>query len=133
IVVSTQRIGCSGAVAPTPPAPTLSQLVLNPSSVTLSAGATQQFTVGALWSDGSTALPALTWSPTGGTITSGGLYTAGSTAGTFRVIASGGGKADTSTVTIPSTTSVPSVPGSPQYSVATQRSTSSDIRLTWSL
>ena len=44
----------------------------------------------------------MTYSATGGTITTGGLYTAGSTAGTFRVIAAqqGGTLADTAAVTI---------------------------------
>ena len=47
----------------------------------------------------------MTWSATGGTITTGGLYTAGATAGTFRVIAvqQGGTKADTATVTVTAT------------------------------
>ena len=47
----------------------------------------------------------VTWSATGGTITAGGLYTAGAAAGTFRVIATreGDTPADTSTVTVTST------------------------------
>ena len=58
--------------------------------------------VSGVWSDGGTTAPAVTYSATGGTITSGGLYTAGSTAGTFRVIATqqGGTLADTAAVTI---------------------------------
>src|SRR5206468_9364762 len=53
-----------------------------------------------------TSAPAVTYSVTGGTITSGGLYTAGSTAGTFRVIAAqtGATLADTSVVSITSGT-----------------------------
>ncbi len=49
--------------------------------------------------------PGVTYSATGGTITTGGLYTAGSTAGTFRVIAvqQGGTLADTSAVTLTAT------------------------------
>ncbi len=48
-------------------------------------------------SDGSTSAVSVNYSETGGTITAGGLYTAGSTAGTFRVIAvrQGDTKADT--------------------------------------
>jgi hypothetical protein len=82
--------------------PTLEQVVLAPSSVSLSSGDTQQFNVSGVWSDGSTTAPTVTYSATGGTITSGGLYTAGTTTGTFRVIATqqGGTLADTSTVTI---------------------------------
>jgi ABC-type uncharacterized transport system auxiliary subunit len=90
-------------VVAAPSAPTLTALVLNPSSVSLRAGGTQQFTVAGSWSDGSSAAPAVTWTATGGTITTSGLYTAGSTAGTYRVIAvqTGGSMADTSVVTIP--------------------------------
>ena len=53
-------------------------------------------------SDNSTAAVTVTWTATGGSVTSSGRYTAGATAGTFRVIATqqGGTKADTSTVTI---------------------------------
>ena len=104
IVVSTQRIGCAGAAQATTVTPTLSQLVVNPASTTLAPGATKQFTVGALWSDGSTTHPAITWSATGGTVTADGLYAAGSTTGTFRVIASGGGKADTAVTVIAAAT-----------------------------
>ena len=69
-------------------------------------------------SDGSTAGVSVTWSATGGTITTGGLYTAGTTAGTFRVIAiqQGGTRADTSSVTItvpaPTLTAVELTPAS---------------------
>ena len=56
-------------------------ITITPSSVTLSPGATQQFTAA------DKAGLAVTWSATGGTITSTGLYTAGSTAGTFTVTA----------------------------------------------
>lgn len=79
---------------------TLTALNLTPASANVAPGASQMFTVAAVWSDGSSTLPAITWSATGGTINQTGLYTAGSTPGTFRVIASGGGKADTSAVTV---------------------------------
>ena len=83
-------------------AATLTQLILNPSSTSLAIRATQQFTVSGSWSDGSSTPPAVTYTATGGTITTGGLYTAGSVAGTYRVIAvqTGGTRADTSVVTI---------------------------------
>jgi endo-1,4-beta-xylanase len=85
-----------------PSPPTLTRLVLTPASVTLARGATSQFAVSGKWSDSSTTVPAVTYSATGGTITAGGLYTAGTTAGAFRVIAAhqGGTLADTSTVTV---------------------------------
>jgi hypothetical protein len=84
------------------PSATLTQLVLNPSAVTVAAGAAQQFVVAGSWSDGSSATPSVAWSATGGTITAGGDYRAGSVPGTYRVIArhAGGTLADTSVVTV---------------------------------
>jgi hypothetical protein len=94
---------------------TLTSLTLSPNTVTLATGATQQFAAAATWSDGTTTLPTITWSATGGTISTSGSYTAGSTAGTYRVIAAGGGRADTSSVTItapaPVLTAVEVAPG----------------------
>lgn len=80
----------------------LQSLVLNPSSVTLSQGQTRQFQVAGLWSDGGTAPPAVTWFSVGGSITPGGLYTAGATPGTWPLIAThvDGPLADTAYVTI---------------------------------
>jgi len=60
---------------------------------------TKQFTATATWSDSSTTA-VTNWTPAGGTITSGGLYTAGSVAGTYRLVATASGKADTSSITI---------------------------------
>ena len=74
-------------------------IMVSPSVVTLSSGATQQFT--ALDKAG---LP-VTWSATGGTITSSGLYTAGSTAGSFTVTAlDANANKGTATITIQSST-----------------------------
>lgn len=83
-------------------APTVSGVTLSPGSVTLAAGATQTFTASARMSDGSNqSNPSLTWSATGGSINSSHVYTAGSSAGNYRVIASSSnGKADTSNVTV---------------------------------
>lgn len=81
-------------------APVLNSIVLSPGSVVLPQAGIQQFTAVGLWSDGSSSTPALTWTATGGTVTNSGRYTAGGTAGTYRVIAAGGGKADTSVVTV---------------------------------
>src|ERR1041385_4533745 len=90
----------TGGTAVTVVSATLTQLVLNPSQVTVSTGGTVQFAVAGSWSDGSSAVPAVNWSATGGSVSADGLYTAGATAGTFRVIASYGGMADTSTVVV---------------------------------
>ncbi|MFN2316283.1 MAG: hypothetical protein ABR551_07525 [Gemmatimonadales bacterium] len=81
--------------------PTLTSLVLNPSSVTMNPGERRTLTVAATWSDGSTTLPPLKWAVAGGTL-DGLTYTAGSTSGTFRVIArhDGGTLTDTMAVAV---------------------------------
>ena len=70
--------------------------------MSLAPGAVQQFSAIGRMSDNSTSGISVTWSETGGTVTSSGAYTAGATAGTFRVIATqqGGTLADTASVTI---------------------------------
>jgi P pilus assembly chaperone PapD len=86
--------------------PTVQQIVLTPSTVSLQPGGTQQFSAAAKLSDGTTTSAAVTYSATGGSIGSTGLYTAGSTAGTFRVVATASnGIADTAAVSIQSATS----------------------------
>ncbi|HEX9894740.1 MAG TPA: hypothetical protein VGA78_12500, partial [Gemmatimonadales bacterium] len=94
----------TAAVTVSIPQATLTQLVLNPSSVQVPAGLSRQFAVSALYSDGSTRTPPVQWSATGGSITSGGLYTAGAVQGPFRVVAlePASGKADTSAVQVSS-------------------------------
>ena len=84
------------------PAPTLQSISLTPVSVTLGTGATQQFTAVGRMSDNSTTSVDVTYSATGGSVSASGLYTAGNTAGTFRVIAvqEGGALADTSVITV---------------------------------
>lgn len=102
-----------GSTAPTPPtappptepppapAPTLSQVILTPDTAIVSSGMTRQFAATGRMSDGSNTAVSATFSATGGTISSTGVYTAGATAGTYRVIATANGLADTSTVTVP--------------------------------
>lgn len=88
---------------------TLTSLAINPSSVSVSAGQTQQFAVTGNWSNGSSSTPSHTYSATGGTVSAGGLYTAPTTSGTYLVIAahSGGTLRDTSVVTVETAVSVP--------------------------
>ncbi|MGH7653153.1 MAG: hypothetical protein ACREN6_00690, partial [Gemmatimonadaceae bacterium] len=108
-VIAVQQGGTladtSGVTITAAPPPTLTHLTLTPATVSLQTGATQSFSVSGVWSDGGTTAPAVNYTATGGTITSAGLYTAGSTAGTFRVIAvqQGGTLADTSAVTVTAT------------------------------
>jgi hypothetical protein len=125
---------------------TVTAVRLAPASVALVGGERQQFTVSATLSDGSTASVPVSWDATGGTITSGGRYTAGSTAGTFRVIATtANGLADTSavTITIPTVTGITVSPDNPTLIVGEARqfsaratlsngSTQANPTVTWS-
>jgi hypothetical protein len=87
--------------APTPVPPTITQVVLTPTTATLAPSATQQFAAFGRTSTGDSVAATATFSATGGMVSSGGLYTAGPSAGQFRVIALiAGGLADTSNVTI---------------------------------
>ena len=83
-------------------AATLTAVKIAPDVVTLQPGATFTFGVSGTMSDGTTVPVTGTWTATGGTMTSSGVYTAGGTAGQFRVIVTqqGGTFADTATVTI---------------------------------
>lgn len=90
--------------------PTLQAIVLNPANATVRSGAQQQFTAAGLRSDGSTVSVPVVFTAQGGTITATGLYTAGVTPGTFRVVARHGSlpMADTAVVTITASTPPPS-------------------------
>jgi hypothetical protein len=96
----------TSSVTITAPPATLQAVVLTPTNISLAAGATQQFVASGRMTDGSTSAVTVAWSAAGGTISSTGLYTAGQTAGAFRVIAaqSGGTLADTATVTVTAST-----------------------------
>jgi hypothetical protein len=85
-----------------PTGATLENIEVSPATVSVQAGATQQFAAVGRMSDGSTSAVTVNWTATGGTINSAGLFTAGSSTGTFRVIAvrQGDTMADTSTVTV---------------------------------
>jgi uncharacterized protein YjdB len=77
-------------------------IVLTPASASVLAGGTAQFSAYGRRSTGDSVAVNVTFSATGGTISGGGLYTAGSTAGTYRVIArqNGGSLADTAAVLV---------------------------------
>jgi hypothetical protein len=111
----------------------LTKVVVSPKPVTVQTGVQQAFTVSGQWSDGSTTVPSVTWSATGGTITTAGVYTAGSTAGTYRVVAkTSGGVADTSvvTVTAPVVTALEVTPGTASVVKGTTQQFSTSA--TWS-
>jgi hypothetical protein len=109
---------------------TVKSVSITPSLKTLSPGQTQQFTAEVTYSDGTKGTGAA-WSATGGSISSSGLYTAGSTTGTFRVIgqASGSTVKDTSTVTISTAaiTPTPSVSNLASSNRPTDHTTIQDI------
>lgn len=86
---------------PPPPAPVLAQVTLLPASATLAPGTSRQFSAYGRNTAGDSIAVNAVFSATGGTVTTGGLFTAASSAGSFRVIASVGSLADTSTVTVP--------------------------------
>jgi len=105
-VIGTSAEGKADTVSVTveAPAATLASLVLTPATTSLAAGASQQFAVSGRLSDGTSAAVSATYSATGGTISASGLYTAGSAAGAYRVIAtdSSGSLRDTASITITS-------------------------------
>jgi Bacterial Ig-like domain (group 2)/Fibronectin type III domain len=113
----TARMGTLEATASVTVLPrVLIAIALAPQTVTLAAGTSQLFSVIGTYSDGSTEAVNATFTATGGTITSGGLYTAGATAGSYQVIATAGSRVDTAAVTVTAVgvtlTSVSLTPGS---------------------
>jgi parallel beta-helix repeat protein len=109
IVIDSTAVVDSTPPTP-PPAPTLAAVRLSPDTATVASGRTVQFTARARLSDSSVSTVGATYTATGGTINTSGLYTAGSTAGAFTIVAAYQGLADTSTVTIPATAPAPSPP-----------------------
>jgi hypothetical protein len=100
--------------APAPaPTPTLAQVILKPASVTLATGTSKQFTAYGVNSVGDSVLVQVAFGATGGSITSSGLYTAGTTGGTYRVVASADGLADTAVVTLATTSTAAGAVGIP--------------------
>ena len=103
---------------PPPPAPTLARrCATSPASVfSLVSTGTQKFSAYGRNSAGDSVAVTVNYAATGGSINSTGLYTAGSTGGTFRVVAREPitGKVDTAAVTVsaplPTTTTTTGVP-----------------------
>ena len=114
-------------VVVTDDAPEITGIVVTPSSVSLAAGETERFSAKAKMSDGTTTSVSASWTATGGTVDTAGLYKAGKTSGTYRVIARqlNGTLADTATVAISTETTPPSDGGGTatgDYYVATNGS-----------
>ncbi len=93
------------------------QVVLLPSTLSLAPGGKQQFSAVGRYSGATYSIPAssLTWQASGGSITSGGYYTAPASSGSYRVIARvvdsrlAAPVADTTVVTVGSVTTAPAL------------------------
>ncbi|HXG48557.1 MAG TPA: hypothetical protein VNO52_13085 [Methylomirabilota bacterium] len=87
--------------APPPPGVTVTGIRVSPDSVSLAAGQSATFSAVSLMSDGTTWPASVTWSASGGTISSAGVYSAGAAVGAFRVIASdAAGRRDSAVVVV---------------------------------
>jgi hypothetical protein len=85
---------------PPPPAPVLSQVTIVPATATLVTATTKQFKAYGRTTAGDSVAVTVVFSANGGTVTPQGLYTAGPTAGSYRVVATSGALADTSLITV---------------------------------
>ena len=96
-----QKTGHGRVVVLAPPVG-LSAVVVSPDTATLYTHEQHAFAAVGLMSDGSETTIGVNWTASGGTIDAGGLYTAGPSGGTFRIVATNGssGYADTAVVTI---------------------------------
>jgi hypothetical protein len=109
--------GCAGTAGspgsvPNAPAKSVISVAINPPSASVQTGSTQQFSA----TVSGTSNTGISWSATGGTISSAGLFTAGATAGTFAVTATSMGDASKSaqasvTLTAPAPPAPPAPPG----------------------
>jgi hypothetical protein len=81
---------------------TLTSIVVTPGTASLAAGATQQFAAQAVdqFYHAMQTQPAISWSASGGTISSGGLFTAPSSAASYTISAHGQSVAGTATVSV---------------------------------
>jgi uncharacterized protein YjdB len=100
ITATSEAINGTATATVTAAPPILVRIITSPDTATINTGGTKQFSTVGKYSDSSTTTVTATYSATGGSVTANGLYTAGSTGGTFRVIATSSGFADTSTVTV---------------------------------
>src|SRR5213594_2118259 len=92
--------------------PQLAQVVVVPRSMSLGTGGTQQFAAYGRLNNGDSVAVSVTWSAQGGTISSSGLYTAGSVPGGYVVTATASGITGTAILSV-TNVSVASVAVSP--------------------
>jgi parallel beta-helix repeat protein len=100
-LTDTAIITIDSVPPPPPPSPTLQAVRLTPDTATVLGGQVLRFAAQGQMSDGSSSAVAVTYTATGGAIDRNGLFTAGTVAGRFLVLATAeGGLADTSRVTV---------------------------------
>src|SRR5262249_51175715 len=100
MTATSQGINGTATATVTSAPATLVRVIMTPDTATINAGTTKQFSTTGKYSDSSTASITPTYSATSGSVSASGLFTAGSSAGTAKVIATSAGLADTSTVTV---------------------------------
>jgi len=98
--------GSGGSTAPNPGSPAIDISVV-PSSASLQVGGTQQFSA----TVSGTSNTGVVWTATGGTISSGGLYTAGNAAGSYTVTATSVADSSKSAHAAVTTNAAPPPPG----------------------
>ena len=112
LLATTQLSSCMGVAGSPPSNPGTSEITVGiaPKSASVQAGSTQPFTATVT----GTSNAGITWSATGGTISSSGVYTAGNNAGNFTVTATSvadASKQSQATVTITAASPPPPPPG----------------------
>jgi len=115
-VIATHASGTladTASITISEPAPALTGVVVSPASVSLATGGSKQFKAYDRNSAGDSIAMTVSFSATGGAITSSGLYTAGSAGGTYRVVVSASGRADTAVVTLTTPTVASGIGGIP--------------------
>jgi hypothetical protein len=97
-----KQVADTAVVVIVPPQPDLSSISVTPGSATIPSGSQQTFTATGQLTDGTQVPVGIDWSATGGSIDAGGTFTAGSSTGTFKVIAKAASTniADTVSVTV---------------------------------
>jgi len=101
--------GCGGSPSPAPsnPSPSTVAVAISPLSASVQTGGSQQFSATVT----GTSNVGVTWSATGGTVSSGGLFTAGNTVGAYNVVAASAADSSKSAQATVTVTAPPAPPG----------------------
>src|SRR5690349_20449426 len=87
LAAAASLVACERVAAPTQPSTSVVQVITSPDTVTLDPYQTRQFLAYGRTQPGDSVPVAVHWSVSGGTISTGGLYSADTTAGTYLVTA----------------------------------------------